>query len=223
VHVIVVGCGRVGRELAGALQATGHEVVVIDKNATAFDGLPPTFNGRTVVGSGFDREDLEEAGIRDAGAVAAVTSGDNTNIVSARIARETFGIENVVARIYDPRRAVIYQRLGIPTVATVSWTTEQVMRRLDPSRVAREWTDATGSVVLLERQLPDAWVGRRLGPIDELPGARLAAVSRNGVTSVGSPELVGQAGDLLYVAVESSALDALDSMLATGKAEAHAR
>src|SRR5918995_832727 len=122
VHVVVVGCGRVGSELAGTLEKSGHTVAVIDKNANAFRRLPAGYAGQRIVGFGFDRDNLEEAGIERAGAVAAVTNGDNSNILVARIARESFGIGGVVARIYAPRRAVIYQRLGIPTVATVSWT-----------------------------------------------------------------------------------------------------
>lgn len=212
VHVIVVGCGRVGSELAGALEALGHSVVVIDKNRAAFNRLPQHFSGRTVLGSGFDRDDLESAGIREADAVAAVTSGDNTNILTARIARETFEVEHVVARIYDPRRAVIYQRLGIPTVATVSWTTEQVMRRLDPSIGAREWTDPTGEVVLVERVLADHWVGRSLDAV-ERDGLHLCALNRGGTARVAAPGLIGQAGDLLYIAAAKSSLDELDVLM----------
>src|SRR5438045_9318134 len=125
-HVIVVGCGRVGSELAAELEAQGHTVAVIDKNRNAFRRLPERFTGRAVLGFGFDRDHLEQAGVREAGALAAVTSGDNSNVLTARIARETFQIPNVVARIYDPRRAMIYQRPGIPTVATVAWTTHPV-------------------------------------------------------------------------------------------------
>src|SRR6266571_1801087 len=151
VHVVVVGCGRVGSELAAELEAQGHTVAVIDKNRNAFRRLPEKFTGRAVLGFGFDRDHLEQAGIRDAGALAAVTSGDNSNILTARIARETYEIQNVVARIYDPRRAVIYQRLGIPTVATVTWTTDQVMRRLFPEQSVTEWADPSGELVLVER------------------------------------------------------------------------
>src|SRR3954471_5032429 len=159
-HVIVVGCGRVGSELAAELEQEGHTVAVIDKNRNAFRRLPERFTGRAVLGFGFDRDHLEQAGIREAEALAAVTSGDNSNILTARIARETFEIPNVVARIYDPRRAAIYQRLGIPTVATVAWTTDQVRRRLLPDRVVSEWTDASGKMSLVERALPEGWAGR---------------------------------------------------------------
>src|SRR5438270_13475066 len=131
-HVIVVGCGRVGSELAQGLERAGHSVAVVDKQAKAFKRLPDRFTGNQVVGFGFDRDHLEQAGIREASALAAVTSGDNSNILTARIARETYEIQNVVARIYDPRRAVIYQRLGIPTVATVAWPTDQALRKLFP-------------------------------------------------------------------------------------------
>src|SRR5438270_7563490 len=167
VHVVVVGCGRVGSELAAELEAQGHTVAVIDKDRNAFRRLADRFTGRAVLGFGFDRDDLEQAGIREAEALAAVTSGDNSNILTARIARETFQIPHVVARIYDPRRAIIYQRLGIPTVATVAWTTDQVLRRLIPERYATEWTDATGTVMLVERALPEPWAGRKLAELEE--------------------------------------------------------
>src|SRR3954470_4140653 len=165
-HVIVVGCGRVGSELAVALEGAGHSVAIIDKDRNAFSRyLPDRWTGRAVLGIGFDRDHLEKAGIREAGSLAAVTSGDNSNVLTARIARETYGIQNVVARIYDPRRAVIYQRLGVTTVATVTWTTDQVMRRLFPEKSSAEWVDATGALSLIERALPDLWAGRRLAGI----------------------------------------------------------
>src|SRR5262249_62169433 len=154
VHVGVVGCGRVGSELAGTLEKSGHRVGVIDKSASAFRRLPPGSAGQRVVGFGFDRDNLVEAGIERAGAVAAVTNGDNSNILVARIARETFGIGRVVARIYDPRRAVIYQRLGIPTVATGAWTTDQGLRRLLPGEHPHAWTDPSAKASLVERARP---------------------------------------------------------------------
>src|SRR5487761_1775611 len=165
-RVIVVGCGRVGSELAVALDRDGHEVVVLDKVARSFRRLPNTWGGRTVIGFGFDRDHLEEAGINQTEALSAVTSGDNSNILTARIARETYQIANVVARIYDPRRALIYQRLGIPTVATVTWTTQQVLRKLFPERTAAEWADPTGRIRLVEQALPVSWCGRRLATLE---------------------------------------------------------
>src|SRR6202022_3725053 len=153
-HVIVVGCGRVGSELAVRLQRDGHTVAIIDKNRRAFRRLPDGWPGQAVVGFGFDRDHLAQAGIAEAGAVAAVTSGDNSNILTARIARENFQIPHVVARIYDPRRALIYQHLGIPTVATVTWTTDQVVRRLFPDQSVTEYVDPTGEVSFIERSLP---------------------------------------------------------------------
>src|SRR5438552_2394564 len=196
-HVIVVGCGRVGSELAAELESQGHTVAIIDKNRNAFRRLPERFTGRAVLGFGFDRDHLVQAGIREADALAAVTSGDNSNILTARIARETYEIANVVARIYDPRRAVIYQRLGIPTVATVAWTTDQVLRRLFPDRWANEWTDATGSVELVERVLPSSWAGRKLSELDEPERFRLVALTRAGQSRLATPEVVGQEGDVL--------------------------
>jgi trk system potassium uptake protein TrkA len=215
-HVVVVGCGRVGSELAVALTDRGQSVAIVDKNPTAFRRLPERWGGRIVVGYGFDRDHLEEAGVREAGALAAVTSGDNSNILTARIARETYQVPSVVARIYDPRRAVIYQRVGIPTVATVTWTTEQVMRRLFPEVSTSEWTDASGQLVLLERTLPPAWAARRLGQLQDAGRVTLAAVTRGGVPRLDVADMVGQEGDLLHLLVRKEAVDELESLLELG-------
>jgi trk system potassium uptake protein len=217
VHVVVVGCGRVGSELAGSLEKAGHTVAVIDKNATAFRRLPATFTGQQVLGFGFDRDHLLEAGIDRADAVAAVTSGDNSNILSARIARENFGIERVVARIYDPRRALIYQRLGIPTVATVTWTTDQVMRRLIPSDEAtHDWMDPSGKVCLVEFVIPGAWSGKKLSALNEPGRFWLTAVTRFGSAQVGDTALVGQEGDVLHFVSDVGALDELRARFEQG-------
>jgi trk system potassium uptake protein TrkA len=213
-HVVVVGCGRVGSELAVAVEAGGHTVSIIDKDRNAFRHLPDSFSGKAILGFGFDRDHLEQAGIEDAGALAAVTNGDNSNILAARIARETYEIPHVVARIYDPRRAVIYQRLGIQTVATVAWTTDQVLRRLFPEESVSEWTDASGTVSLVERALPAAWAGRRLADLGERDKFHLVALSRAGRARLFSPELLGQEGDLLHMAVHLDALDELEAKLA---------
>jgi len=213
VHVIVVGCGRVGSELAVELERAGHTVAVIDKNRESFRNLPDSFAGKVIMGFGFDRENLEQAGIEEAGALAAVTSGDNSNVVTARIARETYEIPNVVARIYDPRRAVIYQRLGIQTVATVAWTTDQVLRKLFPEQSVSEWTDATGSVRLVERALPSIWAGHKLAELEERDRVRLVALTRAGQARLCGPDLLGQEGDLLHLAVRSDAVDEFEAKL----------
>src|SRR4029079_11272492 len=134
-----MGCGRVGSALSASLERLGHEVAVIDKDAQAFRRLGPDFRGREGVGQGFHREVLIEAGAEKADAFAAVSSGDNSNIISARVARETFGIDRVVARIYDAKRAAVYERLGIPTVATVPWSTDRLMRMPAPDGVGSAW------------------------------------------------------------------------------------
>lgn len=213
VHVIVVGCGRVGSGVALELVRTGHEVAVIDKRPVAFRRLPQDFKGTTIVGSGFDRDHLEQAGIRRAGALAAVTSGDNSNILCARIARENYEIESVVARIYDPRRAEIYQRLGIPTVATVTWTTDQVLRRLFPERAAGEWSDGTGSIQLVEHLLPAAWAGKSLSELERPGEVRVVLVTRAGAAQLVGPNLIGQEGDVLHAAVTASGRRHLDHLL----------
>jgi trk system potassium uptake protein TrkA len=221
VHVVIVGCGRVGSSLAAALEEGDHTVAVIDKMAKQFARLPVDFKGQKVVGLGFDRDLLAEAGIERAGGVAAVTNGDNSNIVVARIARETYGIERVVARIYDPGRAAIYQRLGISTVATAPWATDQALRRLLPQETGAEWVDATGTVSIVERALPGTLVGRPLADL-ERPGCwRLAIVNRAGIASVPERNMLGQEGDVLTFAVTRDAVGSLDAELAAPTKDKH--
>src|SRR5436190_16121653 len=214
VHVVIVGCGRVGSALALNLTSAGHTVAIIDKRSEAFSRLGAGFTGQAIAGIGFDRDRLMEAGIERAGAVAAVTSGDNSNIMIARVARETFGVERVVARIYDPRRAAIYQRLGIPTVATVAWTSERVLRRILPDEPAVEWVDPSANVMLVERVVPAPWAGHPLGDL-ELPGmVRVMALSRLGVARVPNADLVVQEGDVVYLAIAGDGMAAVDQRLA---------
>lgn len=215
-RVIVIGCGRVGSELAVRLSKEGHDVAIVDKNRHAFRRLPDGWSGRAIVGYGIDRDDLMTAGIKGAGAVAAVTSGDNTNILVARIARENFEVPHVVARIYDPRRAVIYQRLGIPTVATVSWTVDQVVRRLLPENLVTAWTDPTGSVSMVERDLPVEMAGQRLEKLTNPGRWTPVLVTRGGKARLATPETVGQEGDVLLFSVAASAIDDLQLQLDDG-------
>jgi trk system potassium uptake protein TrkA len=213
-HVVVVGCGRVGSGVAVQLESLGHTVAIIDRSTRAFDRLPPDFKGTKVIGSGFDREALDAAGAKDASALASVTNGDNSNILCARIARENYGIANVVARIYDPRRAVIYQRLGIPTVPTVSWTTTQVLRWLLPHDDSVEWRDATGSLLFVERILPDAWAGTRLEELDSPGRFNVVSVMRSNQPRLDVATLIGQENDVLQIIVLRDALAELDERLA---------
>jgi trk system potassium uptake protein TrkA len=199
VHVVIMGCGRVGSTLARTLEKRDHTVSIIDQSADAFRRLSPNFSGRTVTGMGFDREVLIEAGIEQAGAFAAVSSGDNSNILAARVARETFGVENVVARIYDPGRAEVYQRLGIPTVGTVRWTVDQMARRLQPSGSEPEWRDPSGTVRLAEVHVDSGWVGRRAFDLERATGARIAYLTRLGEGVLPDQDTVIQEGDLVHV------------------------
>ncbi|MSW64197.1 MAG: TrkA family potassium uptake protein [Actinobacteria bacterium] len=199
-HVVVMGCGRVGSAIARRLEEIGHSVAVIDQNAEAFRRLGPEFNGRQVTGLGFDRQTLLDAGIDSAGAFAAVSSGDNSNIISARVARETFGVEHVVARIYDSKRAEVYERMGIPSVATVPWTVSRLMRELLSVKVTEIWREPTGKVLLMRVTVTDGWVGRPLADLEKASGARAAWLVRFGEAQLPRPSTVLQTGDHLVVA-----------------------
>lgn len=218
-HVVVMGCGRVGSTIAHSLEHAGASVAVVDQDATAFRRLGADFHGRTVVGMGFDRDTLVEAGIEQASAFAAVSSGDNSNIISARVARETFGIETVVARIYDPRRAEVYARLGIPTVATVRWTADEILRRLLGERAHSQWTEPTGKLVLAELSYDAAWVGRPMKVIENLAGVRVGYLTRYGEAMMVSGASILQDGDLLHVFAERGTLDEVERVLSEAPQE----
>ncbi len=213
---MIVGCGRVGSTLALSLISSGHSVAVVDRKSDAFFRLRDNFAGQTITGIGFDRDVLELAGIKKASAVAAVTNGDNSNILVARVARESFGIENVVARISDPKRAEIYERLGIATVATVKWTSDRILRRILPDLPAVEWTDPSSSVVLLERTLPDTLVGEKVLEL-EIKGARISALRRLSAAVIPDSKTLVQQGDIAYFTVEKDSVNSLDEFLKRGK------
>jgi trk system potassium uptake protein len=213
VHFVIMGCGRVGSSLALSLESKGHEVAVIDQEGSAFRRLGSGFEGRRVQGVGFDRDTLREAGIERAYAFAAVSSGDNSNILAARVARETFGVENVVARIYDPGRAEVYQRLGIPTVATVRWTSDQMIRRLLPKGATPDHQDPSGRVVVAEVQLADSWVGERISRIETDSARRVAYVTRLGEGLLPGPDTVYQDGDIVHVLSYGDDLERVSDVL----------
>lgn len=213
-HVVIAGCGRVGSDLTVSLARQGHTVSVIDKNPHAFERLPPGFEGQTLVGIAFDRETLEQAGIREAGAFIAVTNGDNSNIVSARIAREHYRVEKVVARIYDPRRAEIYRRLGIPTVATVRWASAEIHDLLFHGIEHAELAIGDGDMVLLRLEIPEALAGTRVSGLSEPGKALVVAIDRMGSASIPTGETTFQEGDVAHVVVRRDAIDLLREKLA---------
>src|SRR5882757_309841 len=207
-----MGCGRVGSRLALALQEKGHQVAVVDQSADAFRRLGASFTGTTVHGIGFDRDTLLKAGIEMADAFAAVSSGDNSNIISARLARENFGVQHVIARIYDPARAEVYERLGIPTVATVSWTTDQILRRLLPAGSEPLWRDPSGSVALAQVHLADSWLGHSAQQLEKSAGVRVAFLTRLGEGVLPDAETVLQEGDLVHVIIREEHLAAAEEI-----------
>lgn len=201
-----MGCGRVGSSLAKALERIGHEVSVIDKNPQAFRRLGHDFAGQRVVGQGYHRDVLVKAGIERAGAFAAVSNGDNSNIISARVARENFGVSHVVARIYDPKRAAVYERLGIPTVATVPWTSDRFLRMLLPDGVATEWHDPSGTVAVVRLPVHEGWVGRRVSEFETATNCRVAFIMRFGTGVLPDSRTLIQADDLVHVAALAGTL-----------------
>ncbi len=222
-HVVIVGCGRVGSGLANALETAQHSVSVIDRKPTSMRRLNPDFAGQKLVGVGFDREVLIEAGIERADAVAAVTNGDNSNILIARVARETFGVAQVVARIYDPRRATIYERLGVPTIATAAWTTERILGRILSDHHIGEWIDPSAKFTLIERTIPSHWARKTISDFEEHAQVRVSLVVRLGEPSLPVADLLLQEGDIVHAMVATTNTTTCDSLLknATSTAGSH--
>ncbi len=215
-----MGCGRVGSTLARSLEDRNHTVSVIDSEPDAFRRLGADFNGDKVVGMGFDQVVLEKAGIRRAHAFAAVSSGDNSNIIAARVARETFGTQQVVARIYDPGRAEVYQRLGITTVATVKWTADQVLRRLLPAGAEPDYRDPSGTIRLDHVGVPNVWVGQRTIHFQEQSRSRIAWIDRLGEGMLPTRDTVMQEGDSLHLVIREENAEHAYRVLAEGPEEA---
>ena len=208
-HIVVMGCGRVGSSLAHQLERLEHSVSVIDQEADAFRRLGDDFRGDRVTGVGFDQETLVAAGIERASAFAAVSSGDNSNIIAARVARETFGVQKVVARIYDSKRAEVYERLGIPTVASVPWTTSRLLKTVLGQHTSEVWRDPSGAVALMSVTPHEGWVGHRLADFEAASGARVALLTRFGSGQLPLPSTLIQSGDTVHVLTTDDLLDLL--------------
>jgi len=206
-HIVIMGCGRVGSTLAHILEDRDYSVAVIDRDPEAFRRLRSSFKGDRVTGIGFDRAVLTQAGIERADAFAAVSSGDNSNIIAARVARETFGVDRVAARIYDPRRAEVYERLGIPTVATVRWTADQMLRKLLPEGGEPLWRDPTGKIVLAEVAFSPNWIGEQVKALEVNAMTRVSFIDRLGQAFVPESGTVLQEGDVVHVVAKESDLD----------------
>lgn len=208
-----MGCGRTGATLASEFESRGHSVAVIDVRADAFRRLPSDFKGQKITGLGFDRDTLTSAGVEGAYAFAAVSDGDNSNILAARVVRETYGVENVVARIADSGRADVYRRLGIPTVAPVPWTAAQIVTRLLPGGSGTEFDDADAGIVMRRVPFNDGWVGHHYIELERASKARVAYVTRFGTAILPDAATAIQAGDdvhfLLAAATERFATKAI--------------
>ena len=213
-HIVIMGCGRVGAALAQNVVRLEHSVAIIDQDPLAFRRLGENFSAKQITGVGFDRDTLISADIEHADAFAAVSSGDNSNIIAARVARETFGVQRVVARIYDPKRAEVYERLGIPTVATVPWTANRLLKSVLGEATAEAWRDPSGKVSLLQVTPHEGWVGHKLSEFESDTGARVGMMTRFGLGEVPVPSTLIQSGDTLHVFVHDANLDQIRTLVA---------
>ena len=211
--VIVVGCGRMGAEVALALARGGKQVTVVDCDRRAFARLGAGFAGETVAGIGFDRDVLVRAGIESADALAALTSGDNANIVTARIARTVFRVPKVVARVYDPRRAEVYTRLGLQTVSTTAWGVSRVQQLLVHGELNVIRSIGSGELSIVEHEVPSHWVGRDVGHVSVPGKISVTALLRRDAALLPAHDTVFQQGDLAVIAVTASARGRLEQLL----------
>ncbi len=212
-RAIIMGCGRVGEQVARILDAEGHVVTVIDYSAEALTRLGADFRGRKVNGVGFDRHVLLEAGIESADAFAATSSSDNANIVAARVARNIFHVPKVIARLYDPRRAEIYQRLGLLTISSTTWGAQRIYELLTHDNLDPMMSFGNGEVKLLTMELPLQLEGREVHHITVPGEVHVVAITREGCAMLPTLGTVFRKGDLVCLSVLSSAMDRLEGLL----------
>lgn len=211
--ILIVGCGRLGAGLARSLELRRHAVSVLDLDQAAFGNLGTKFAGRTVAGSGIDREALLEAGIERADGLAAVTASDEINVVAGRIAMQVFRVPRVVARLYDPGKAEIYRRLGLQTITPVAWGINRIAELLCYSRLEAVQSLGSGEVDLVEAEIPPLLVGRTVAEVTVPGEIHAVAVSRGGRTFLPSPGAVFHKGDLVHLAVLGTSADRLKAIL----------
>ncbi len=213
-RVIIVGCGRMGSELALQLSHDGHDVTVVDINPQAFYRLGPAFKGRTVEGVGFDRDVLVRAGVERADALAALTSGDNRNIITARVARNVFRVPKVIARLYDPGRAEIYQRLGLQTVSSTAWGVSRAIQLLAHAELNVAISLGNGEVEMLEMELPLHWASRTVNNVNVPGEVSVTAITRQGKTFIPTLGTVFQEDDRVAIAILATSRGRLEDLMA---------
>jgi trk system potassium uptake protein TrkA len=212
-RILIIGCGRLGAGLAQTLNLRGHSVVVVDSDPLAFERLGPAFKGKTVAGVGFDRDVLLKAGIERADCLAAVTASDDANVVAARLASQVFRVPKVIARLYDPRKAEIYRRLGLQTIAPITWGIDHIADLV--CHGALETVCSLGSHVdLVQAEVPPLLVGRSVRDLTVLGEIHVVVISRGGQSFLPTQGTEFQEGDVLHLAVVTSATERLKAMLA---------
>jgi len=214
--VIIMGCGRVGEQLSVMMAGEGHDVVVIDQDQAALDRLRPSFPGEKIKGVGFDRNVLIRAGIESAEGFATTSSSDNANIVAARIARNVFHVPRVVARLHDPRRAEIYQRLGLVTISSTTWGALRICELLTHSDLAPVMTFGSGELSLLALELPHHFAGRSVKDLTVVGEIAVVSLTRNGHALMPSLGLEFAEGDTLHLAVLATSMSRLEALLGMG-------
>jgi trk system potassium uptake protein TrkA len=210
---IVIGCGRVGAGLAQNLNQRGHAVTVVDSDPDAFQPLGPAFRGQKITGIGFDREVLLRTGIERADGLAAVTASDETNVVTAQVARHVFRVPKVVARVNHPRQAAIYHRLGLQTIAPTTWGINRIADLLCHSQLDTVLTLGNGEADIVQVEISPALVGKSVRDLSILGEVSVVAITRRGKAFLPTLGTLFEAGDQAHIAVMSTATDRLNALL----------
>jgi trk system potassium uptake protein TrkA len=217
-NLIIVGCGRVGSELAHAVCEDGHDVIVLDRDFHAFERLGSEFSGRTIQGDARSQRVLERAGIKSADGLAAVTSSDMMNLIVARAARGIFKVPNVVARVYDPNHFDAFLEAGLQTVISSSWAANRIEWLLTHPGITELASLGHRDLILIEVRIPPRTVGQRLGVLTRESGAKPVALVRAGQAQFADEETLLEEGDLVALMVAASEIEQLEHLIVTGEA-----
>ncbi len=217
--VIIMGCGRVGEQLAHLMSKEGHDLAVIDYEQEALNRLGPNFPGKLILGVGFDQDVLLEAGIESADAFAATSSSDNANILAARIARNIYQVPRVVARLYDPRRAEIYERLGLRTISSTTWGAGRIHELLVYSEMDSVLSFGGGEVNLVAFDIPAHWQGRTVKQITVPGEINVVSIVRDGKAFLPMLGSELRPEDVVYLSVAASSIERFNTMFGYGEGD----
>jgi trk system potassium uptake protein TrkA len=206
-NVIIVGCGRLGAELAYHLYLKGHKIAVIDSHISNFNHLNPNFHGRTIEGEAINENVLRRSGIQNADGLAAVTNSDTYNLVTAHVAREYFGLRNIIVRNYNPQWMPLHETFGFQTVSSTTWGAQRVEELLYHSEIRTVFSAGNGEIELYEFTIPPEYDGRTVSELLKKTDASSVAITREGHAILSRPDTILESGDVLLVGASFAGIE----------------